>query len=102
MSEAKGFEIIRVTKWRYAAVQCFTGNLAPPQQLRDGPDAMIVRCLACPTEWIARETLVEGHKASFKRWPLSVYVWCKKCDNHGMIPNAEIPNDDATSPAPSS
>jgi hypothetical protein len=93
MSEVKGFEVIRVNEWRFSPVQSFTGNLAPPQQMKDGPAAMMVRCLACPTEWIARETFMEGHKGAFKRWPLSVYLWCKKCDNHGMVLNTDIPSD---------
>jgi hypothetical protein len=69
------------------------GDLKPPQQMRDGPAAMMVNCLACGDRWIAREALFDGHKGSFRRDPLSLYIWCRKCDAHSAIASVDIPTN---------
>jgi hypothetical protein len=54
-------QVLRVLEWKYSTISVGNGTAAPPQEFRNGPKRIEVRC-SCGAQFIANESFVELRK----------------------------------------
>jgi hypothetical protein len=84
-----GFRV-QVKEWKYSTAHVYVGDGNTEREFQDGPRVVSVECEKCGAKFDAPESAHQFRKGTFYRMPQSLYITCKRCDQHGAIASSEI------------